>query len=49
MAILKEKVELKEGSAVTPQLINDTVETSLDAHRKSVETKPPSATKTARW
>ena len=42
MAILKEKVELKEGSAVTPQLINDTVETSLDAHRKSVEAKSQS-------
>lgn len=42
MAILKEKVELKEGSSVTPELINDTVETSLDAHRKSVEAKSQS-------
>ena len=42
MAILKEKVELKEGSSVTPELINDTVETSIEAHRKSAKAESQS-------
>ena len=37
MAILKEKVNLVEGSTVTHELINDTVETSVEAYKKSAE------------